>query len=261
MSILDLTGKTVVLTGTFVTMKRDAATAMLTRAGAKVSGSVSKKTDLLVYGDDAGSKLAQARSLGVATLCEAELVAALSANETPPAELVAASEKLAAREKDPKLVKLEEAIAEVNRPMLDETGFTIPQLLLLYLRVFSLRPDVYVAKNQLGRPLASRQLLRLQDQLPAGFQIVSVTPSAGGTVLLPNPLPISPGGTVRVDFASITGSSATEDAFVRVRGFVPLNTNLNQPVLSQSWSARACARAPVKEMAVGEPTVGNHAPR
>jgi len=72
------TGKTIVLTGTFATMKRAEATATLTAAGAKVTGSVSKKTDLLIYGEDAGSKIDKATSLGVATMSEAEMIAALA---------------------------------------------------------------------------------------------------------------------------------------------------------------------------------------
>ncbi len=66
------TGKTVVITGTLATMTRDEAQEKLRAAGARVSGSVSKKTDYLIVGADAGSKLEKARQLGVRTLTEDE---------------------------------------------------------------------------------------------------------------------------------------------------------------------------------------------
>lgn len=67
-------GKTFVLTGTFPTMTRDAAKDLLEKAGAKVAGSVSKKTDFVVAGSDAGSKLAKAEELGVPVIDEAAMV-------------------------------------------------------------------------------------------------------------------------------------------------------------------------------------------
>jgi DNA ligase (NAD+) len=68
-----LHGLTFVLTGTLPDMSRDDAKALIEDAGGKVSGSVSKKTDYLVAGADAGSKLARAAELGVAVLDEAGL--------------------------------------------------------------------------------------------------------------------------------------------------------------------------------------------
>ena len=65
-----LEGLTFVLTGTLQTMKRDDAKALLRRHGAKVTGSVSKKTDYLLAGADAGSKLQKAQDLGVQILTE-----------------------------------------------------------------------------------------------------------------------------------------------------------------------------------------------
>ncbi len=70
-------GKTVVITGKFTAWSRQALTAQLTALGAKVTGSVSKKTDLLVAGEAAGSKLAKAQSLQVPIMNEAEIQAVL----------------------------------------------------------------------------------------------------------------------------------------------------------------------------------------
>jgi DNA ligase (NAD+) len=68
-------GKTVVFTGTLETMTRQEAKARAEALGANVAGSVSKRTDYVVVGADAGSKAAKARGLGVATLTEAEWTA------------------------------------------------------------------------------------------------------------------------------------------------------------------------------------------
>lgn len=76
-----LAGKTLVLTGTLPTLKRDEAKAMIEAAGGKVSGSVSKKTDYVVAGEEAGSKLDKARELDVAVLDEAGLLALLNQEE------------------------------------------------------------------------------------------------------------------------------------------------------------------------------------
>jgi DNA ligase (NAD+) len=65
-----LAGKTVVLTGTLAQYSREAAKAEIERRGGRVSGSVSRKTDLVVAGDDAGSKLKKAQELGVRVVDE-----------------------------------------------------------------------------------------------------------------------------------------------------------------------------------------------
>ena len=72
-----IAGKTFVLTGTLPTLKRDQAAALIEAAGGKVSGSVSKKTDFVVAGEAAGSKLEKAQALGVAVINEGELLAIL----------------------------------------------------------------------------------------------------------------------------------------------------------------------------------------
>ena len=69
-----LAGKTLVLTGTLPGLKREEATAKIEAAGGKVSGSVSKKTDYVVAGGEAGSKLDKAQKLGVRIIDEAELL-------------------------------------------------------------------------------------------------------------------------------------------------------------------------------------------
>ncbi len=68
-----LAGKTFVLTGTLPTLTRDEAAALVTEAGGKVSSAVSKKTDYVIAGDEAGSKLAKAQTLGITILDEAGL--------------------------------------------------------------------------------------------------------------------------------------------------------------------------------------------
>ncbi len=77
-AMLLLAGKTVVLTGTLPTLSRDDAKAMLEAAGAKVAGSVSKKTDYIVAGAEAGSKLDKATALGVTVLDEEGMKALLN---------------------------------------------------------------------------------------------------------------------------------------------------------------------------------------
>lgn len=73
-----LTGKTFVITGTLPTLKRNEAKELIEQAGGKVTGSVSAKTDYLVVGEEAGSKLEKAQELGITQLSEAQLLEMLS---------------------------------------------------------------------------------------------------------------------------------------------------------------------------------------
>ncbi len=77
-------GKVFVLTGTLPSLTRDAAKAMLEAAGGKVTGSVSKKTDFVVAGTEAGSKLEKARLLGVKVIDEEQLLAVLNTGPAAP---------------------------------------------------------------------------------------------------------------------------------------------------------------------------------
>jgi DNA ligase (NAD+) len=74
---LPLSGRTFVLTGSLPTLSRDEAKGLLEAQGARVSGSVSKKTHYVVAGEDAGSKLDRARELGIPVIDEAQLRALL----------------------------------------------------------------------------------------------------------------------------------------------------------------------------------------
>jgi DNA ligase (NAD+) len=69
-----LSGQTVVLTGTLASMTREEAGAKLEALGAKISGSVSKKTAFVVAGESAGSKLDKANALGIEVWDEARLL-------------------------------------------------------------------------------------------------------------------------------------------------------------------------------------------
>ncbi|MFY0546220.1 NAD-dependent DNA ligase LigA [Brevibacillus sp. H7] len=80
---LPFAGKTIVLTGTLASMSRQEAEEKIARLGGKVTGSVSKKTDLVIAGEKAGSKLEKAEKLGVAVMDEAGFLQMLNERSTP----------------------------------------------------------------------------------------------------------------------------------------------------------------------------------
>jgi NAD-dependent DNA ligase len=96
--ITGLAGKTVALTGTFTTMKRADAQKLLREAGATVGSGVTKATEVLIYGDNAGSKLDKATSAGITLMTEAEMVALLTAGGAGKEQLAGAEEKLAEKQ-------------------------------------------------------------------------------------------------------------------------------------------------------------------
>ena len=80
-----LSGKTVVITGTLPTLSRSKATATIEAAGGRVTGSVSRSTDFLVAGEEAGSKLEKAKTLGVTIISEADLLRLINSLATSSA--------------------------------------------------------------------------------------------------------------------------------------------------------------------------------
>jgi NAD-dependent DNA ligase len=99
---IDVSGKTVCITGTFTELDRATATAKLEALGAKVSGSVSKKTDMLFAGEKAGSKLEKAEELDIPVYDEAALLRVISGAAAKPAAKPAAEAKPKAAEAKPK---------------------------------------------------------------------------------------------------------------------------------------------------------------
>ena len=83
--LLPLNAKIFVLTGTLASMSRDEAKSRLETLGARVTGSVSQKTDYVVAGAEAGTKLGKAQQLNIAVLDEQQFLQLLSTNEMPSA--------------------------------------------------------------------------------------------------------------------------------------------------------------------------------
>src|SRR5262245_57458897 len=108
---MDVKGKTVCVTGVLAGLKREEAEAALEALGAKVTGSVSKKTDILFVGAQPGSKLAKAEALGIAIADEAQLRAVLKDKTISKAKLAAR-----AKEEEARRNLEEQALAGENAP-------------------------------------------------------------------------------------------------------------------------------------------------
>jgi BRCT domain type II-containing protein len=147
-SVATFADKTIALTGTFTTMKRAEAKKILTEAGAKVGSGVTKKTDLLIYGDNAGSKLDKAASYGVATMTEAEMVALLTAGGAGAEQLADAGEKLAKKQAEDAANATE--MTKVAAELRD------------FVRKLKARRDVRVEVAKLGRKAGKAKLEQLR---------------------------------------------------------------------------------------------------
>jgi hypothetical protein len=161
----ELRGKKVVLTGTFVTMKRDEAEELLAGAGALVVGSISRSTDLLVCGENAGSKLAKAQSLGVAVLREAEMVALLVKAGSGAERLAGAAEELARVEAAaPPASPVVAAVAELRA----------------FVETLKKRADVRVSVARVGRRASRAELAQLKQKPPLPAELIALYTEMNG---------------------------------------------------------------------------------
>ncbi|MFT3711380.1 MAG: hypothetical protein QM817_27420 [Archangium sp.] len=161
-------GKIVVCTGTFATMKRSDAEKTLRDAGAEVNGSVSAKTNILIVGEDAGSKLAKAQKLGIQIMTEAEFVAAMQAAGAGGAALADADEKMAEQKAaaDKKLGAAKGVIEDIARQQVAKWGLSLPKLIQAWVKVFAKRSDLVITHNTGGAPAATGVLASLQVSFP-----------------------------------------------------------------------------------------------
>jgi BRCA1 C Terminus (BRCT) domain len=198
----DLKGKKVVLTGTFVTMKRDAAEKLLTEAGATISGSISKSTDVLICGENAGSKLAKATSLGIARMTEAEMVALLVEAGSGAKQLTGASEKLA---KAKASAKPESAVASAVAE------------LRVFIEKLKVRPDITVTVASVGRRATRSELALLHHQKGIPEELVELYAAMNGVHVEWRFIEPPGGGCIRVppvtQWTRFTGDDQTYMGF------------------------------------------------
>lgn len=198
----DLKGKKVVLTGTFVTMKRDEAEKILTEAGATVSGSISKSTDVLIHGENAGSKLAKATSLGVARMTEAEMVALLVQAGSGAKQITGASEKLAKAKAN---ARPESAVASAVAE------------LRAFIETLKMRPDLRVTVASVGRRATKSELAFLEHQKGIPAELVELYAAMNGVHVEWQFIEPPGGGRIRVpplsQWTRFTGDDQTYMGF------------------------------------------------
>lgn len=165
---IDVDGKTVCITGTFSEVDRGDATAKLEALGAKVSSSVSKKTDMLFAGAKAGSKLEKAEELDIPVYGEAELIAlfgkpaAKAAKKEPAPAKPAPAKPTAAASENPfkgKKVVVTGTMKTMDRKAISaklaELGATVSDSV-------SAKTDLLVAGEKAGSKLAKAEELGIQ---------------------------------------------------------------------------------------------------
>lgn len=110
----------------------------------------------------------------------------------------------------------------------DQLGVTVTPTLARLSKTVSPNPTVtgpdFPVSYTLTLDVANGRFLdggSMTDTLPSQFQLVSITPSAGGTVISPTSIPSTPGGSLSVRFPTVTGTAAANDATVTVTGYVP----------------------------------------
>jgi hypothetical protein len=199
---MDLKGKKVVLTGTFVTMKRDEAEKILTEAGATLVGSISKSTDVLIFGENAGSKLAKATSLGIARMTETEMVALLVEAGSGAAQIAGASEKLAkARASARPESAVASAVAELRA----------------FVETLKKRVDIRVTVASVGRRATKYELALLTDQKGIPDELVEMYAAMNGVNVEWEFIEPPGGGCIRVpplnQWTRFTGDDQTYMGF------------------------------------------------
>lgn len=152
-------GKTIVLTGTLTEMKRNDAKAALEALGAKVTGSVSKNTDILIAGEKAGSKLAKAEELGIEVWCEVKMIAFLVLNGYEAAEATTTMEPAKQTNMQGRTIVISGTLSEMKR---DDAKVAFEALGAKITGSVSKNTDVLVAGKRAGAKLEKAEELGIE---------------------------------------------------------------------------------------------------
>src|SRR5690606_14012717 len=176
--------KVVARTGTFMTMKRADAQKRLREAGATVGSGVTKATDVLIYGDNAGSKLDKAASAGVTLMTELEMVALLTAGGAGKDQLAGATEKLAQKQAEEAAgaTEMTQVIAELRT----------------FVQELKKRKDITIEHAAIGRKAGKSKLLQLEAQRAPAELIEFYAAMDGIRVEWRSPEDSATGGRIRM---------------------------------------------------------------